>query len=284
MTNRTKVSHKKKILKKRINWKRQALAAERLRFESVKSFQTRHDPIRVDLLALGVSHEFNNILGAALGHAEWALDTKDSSDMKEALEVIRTACIRCSKITKSLQGIVQPREEKKTIYSLEKLYQELDKLWEPRARNQKIKLFFEREDLNIYLDPGAVIEILSNLIKNSFEIFESSNTLNPKIQVLTKLQKKNVQIFVKDNGPGVSPVYRPFLFQPFFSTKGTINAVFKEEKKIDAGSEANLNPKNSGLGLYLSKALAQEMGGNLELIEDKENLGACFILTLPLVS
>ncbi len=274
----------KKKLKKRINWKRQALAAERLRFESIKSFQTRHDPIRVDLLALGVSHEFNNILGAALGHAEWALDTKEPSDMKEALEVIRTACIRCSKITKSLQGIVQPREEKKTIYSLKKLYQELEKLWEPRAKNQKIKIVFEREDLNVYLDPGAVIEILSNLIKNAFEIFESNKTLNPKIHVITKLQKKNVEILVQDNGPGVSSAYRPFLFQPFFSTKGTINAVFKEDKNIDTGSEASLNSKNSGLGLYLSKALAQEMGGNLELVEGKENLGACFILTLPLVT
>lgn len=274
----------KKTPKKRINWKRQALAAERLRFESVKSFQTRHDPIRVDLLALGVSHEFNNILGAALGHAEWALDTAEPSDMKEALEVIRTACIRCSKITKSLQGIVQPREEKKSIYSLQELYRELERLWTPRAQTQNVKLIFEKSDIKVYLDPSAVVEIFSNLIKNSFEIFESSKVKAPQVHVKTSVQEGRVEVFIQDNGPGVSEAYRPFLFQPFFSTKGTINAVFKEGKNIDTEMTGSANPKNSGLGLYLSKALAQEMGGNLMLFESKESSGACFLLTLPLVS
>ena len=274
----------KKTPSKRINWKRQALAAERLRFESIKSFQTRHDPIRVDLLALGVSHEFNNILGAALGHAEWALESQSPVDMKEALEVIRTACIRCSKITKSLQGIVQPREEKKSIYSLQELYSELEKLWKPRAEIQKVKLIFEKSDLKVYLDPSAIVEIFSNLIKNSFEIFESSKVFDPQVHIKTNVHQDKVEISIQDNGPGISEAYKPFLFQPFFSTKGTIHAVFKESKNIDVDASSVPNPKNSGLGLYLSKALAQEMGGNLKLFESKENSGACFVLSLPLVS
>ena len=234
---------------KRINWKRQALAAERLRFESVKNFQTRIDPIRMDLLALGVSHEFNNILGAALGHAEWALESQSPADMKDALEVIRTACIRCSKITKSLQGIVQPREEKKSIHVLQELYVELEKLWSPRANTQKLELIFEKVDLKLYLDPGAVLEILSNLIKNSFEIFESNNVSNPKISLNTLVKENLVEIYVQDNGPGISQEYKAFLFQPFFSTKGTISAVFRPGENIDAQNNAQLNPKNSGLGL-----------------------------------
>ncbi len=269
---------------KRINWKRQALAAERLRFESIKNFQTRVDSIRMDLLALGVSHEFNNILGAALGHAEWALESQSPADMKDALEVIRTACVRCSKITKSLQGIVQPREEKKSIHVLQELYVELEKLWSPRANTQKLELIFEKVDLQLYLDPGAVVEILSNLIKNSFEIFQSNSVLNPKIKIKTVVKKDLVEIYVQDNGPGVSQSYRPFLFQPFFSTKGTISAVFSSSENIDAQSSSEPNPKNSGLGLYLSKALAQEMGGNLSLVDLKEDAGACFVLSLPIVS
>ncbi|MEZ4814538.1 MAG: histidine kinase dimerization/phospho-acceptor domain-containing protein [Bdellovibrionota bacterium] len=91
--------------KKRINWKRQALAAERLRFEIVRNWQSNQDPVRMDLLALGVAHEFNNILGAALGHADWALESQTPEDMKDALEVIRIACLRCAQITKSLQEL-----------------------------------------------------------------------------------------------------------------------------------------------------------------------------------
>ena len=274
----------KKKSPKRINWKRQALAAERLRFESIKKFQTRHDPIRVDLLALGVSHEFNNILGAALGHAEWALDSGESADMREALEVIRTACIRCSKITKSLQGIVQPREENKSIYSLQEIYVELEKLWKPKAKSENLKLIFERVNLKAYLDASAVVEVLSNLIKNSFEVFKLRKTISPEIRIKTNVQKDSVQIFVQDNGPGISTAYQPYLFQPFFSTKGTINAVFEESKKNDTQEYSSSNSKNSGLGLYLSKALAQEMGGNLQVLDQEENAGACFVLTLPLAT
>ena len=269
---------------KRVNWKRQALAAERLRFESIKNLQIRPDSVRVDLLALGVSHEFNNILGAALGHAEWALESESLKDMKDALQVIRTACIRCSKITKSLQGIVQPREEKKTIYPLQDLYQEIERLWSQKAKAQNVKLIFDEIKLHIYLDPAAVMEIFSNLIKNSFEIFELNHVVSAEIKIKTVIHEKSVEIFVSDNGPGISETFRPFLFQPFFSTKGTINAVFRESRNVDAVEVGLSNPKNTGLGLYLSKALAQEMGGNLSLINHDKKTGACFVLTLPLVS
>lgn len=268
--------------KKRINWKRQALAAERLRFEIVRNWQSNHEPVRMDLLALGVAHEFNNILGAALGHADWALETESPKDMKDALEVIRIACLRCAQITKSLQGIVQPREEGKAIFALKDLFLELSKLWQNRADKNKIKLNFEKSDSKVYLDASAFIEIFSNLIKNSFEILEKKEVSVKRIEITTEEIESMVNIHFKDSGPGIPKTHRPYIFQPFFSTKGSISAVYTSEVEESVKQEGT-GPKNSGLGLFLSRALAQEMGGDLRLIDTPEGEGVHFVLSVPLL-
>jgi signal transduction histidine kinase len=269
--------------KKRINWKRQALAAERLRFEIVRNWQSNTEPVRMDLLALGVAHEFNNILGAALGHADWALESQTPEDMKDALEVIRIACLRCAQITKSLQGIVQPREEGKSIFQLKELFEETRRLWENRANKSGVKLNFEESDTRVYLDASAFMEVLSNLIKNSFEVLEKNNTKSALINIKTEVTEATVNIHYRDNGPGIPKSYRPYIFQPFFSTKGSISAVFDSEEIKETEVEVSLAPKNSGLGLFLSRALAQEMGGDLRLIDTQIGEGVHFQLSLPLV-
>jgi two-component system NtrC family sensor kinase len=267
---------------KRTNWKRQALTAERLRFESVRNWQTSQNPVRMDLLALGVAHEFNNILGAALGHAEWALEELNPKDMRDALEVIRVACIRCAQITKSLQGIVQPREEEKGIIPIKHMLEEVFTLWELKADRSNVSFSKKINDSKVYLDVSAFMEIFSNLIKNSFEAFSKEGTKDPKITIETKEQGPYVVLEYKDNGPGIPEAYRPYMFQPFFSTKGSISAAYSTESDAMVGEAAS--PQNSGLGLFLSRALAQEMGGDLRLVDTAETKGAHFSLTLPLAS
>lgn len=268
--------------KKRINWKRQALAAERLRFEIVRNGQNRNDPLRMDLLALGVAHEFNNILGAALGHADWALESMDPKDMKDALEIIRIACLRCAQITKSLQGVSQPREEGKSIFLLSNLFDELTRLWLNRAQKSGIAFQVEVTNVRAYLEASAFMEIFSNLIKNSFEILEKLKVPNASVTIKVRVEGEMAIISYLDNGPGIPKTHHPYVFQPFFSTKGSISAVYNygdEEKKEEESS----NPKNSGLGLFLSRSLAQEMGGDLQLIDSPPGAGVHFELSLPII-
>jgi signal transduction histidine kinase len=267
--------------KKRINWKRQALAAERLRYEIVSNWQSKQEPVRMDLLALGVAHEFNNILGAALGHADWALESQTPEDMKDALEIIRIACLRCAQITKSLQGVTQPREEGKAIFELKDLFSEVLRLWDTRAEKSGVLVQFESSQSRVYLDASAFVEIFSNLIKNSFEILEKQKQQG-KITISCEENDSSVIINYRDSGPGIPQSYRPYVFQPFFSTKGTISAVYDSEETKEVGSDSP-NPKNSGLGLFLSRKLAQEMGGDMRLLDTPPGEGVQFEITLPLV-
>jgi signal transduction histidine kinase len=68
-----------------------------------------------------------------------------------------------------------------------------------------------------------------------------------------------VEISVADNGPGIPADNRDQIFEPFFTTKPV--------------------GKGTGLGLYVSYRLADELGGRLEVAEATQ--GARFVLFLP---
>src|SRR5205807_10305607 len=70
----------------------------------------------------------------------------------------------------------------------------------------------------------------------------------------------SVHVAVGDNGEGVPPEIAPRLFRPFATTKGH---------------------RGTGLGLYISRQIAREAGGDLVLVSPPGG-GARFSLSLPL--
>ena len=80
--------------------------------------------------------------------------------------------------------------------------------------------------------------------------------------ISTKKLDGQIEISVKDNGPGIPKEIQEKIFQPFFTTKQT-------------GS-------GTGLGLSLSYDIVKAHGGELT-VETKEDEGSEFIIHLPIV-
>jgi len=99
--------------------------------------------------------------------------------------------------------------------------------------------------------------VIRNLIANSADSLRAAGTLDASIQVALELAGGGmVRLTVSDNGPGVPPALRARLFEPFASGK----------------------PVGMGLGLAVSRAIAEAHGGALQATPGAK---ARFELLLP---
>jgi signal transduction histidine kinase len=103
-------------------------------------------------------------------------------------------------------------------------------------------------------DPALVEQILLNLIKNAIEALPPGG----RIRLATGVENGTAFVLVSDDGPGLPPEARTYLFNPFATTKG---------------------PAGTGLGLVISRRLARALGG--ELIYVPGEAGTRWRLTLP---
>ena len=124
----------------------------------------------------------------------------------------------------------------------------------------------EVADIRVRTDAVAVEQIVFNLVDNACKYACSSEDKRIHLTVDCTGADK-ISISIRDHGPGISFSGAKRLFRPF-------------SKSAD---EAATSAPGVGLGLALSRRLAKELGGVLELTR-LEGYGAVFVLTIPVAS
>ena len=109
------------------------------------------------------------------------------------------------------------------------------------------------------IDPDHFREITSNLIENAIKY-------TPSGEVIVNItgDDKQISVSVKDSGIGIPAEDIPHLFQKFY--------------RVDNSDTREIG--GTGLGLYLSRRLAEAMSGNLR-VESKYKEGSTFYLEIP---
>lgn len=116
--------------------------------------------------------------------------------------------------------------------------------------------------LSLRTDLLSVEQILTNLADNAIK-YASGKAATVTIQAIQT--HRFLSIRFTDNGPGITPSVKKQLFQPF-----------SRSAEASSGRKPGI-----GLGLALSRDLAQSIGGDLKL-ERSDNTGTTFLLILPL--
>lgn len=132
---------------------------------------------------------------------------------------------------------------------------------EPLMNSKNIKLFsLLDENFTIFADRKYVLEILTNLILNSYDFISEKGV----IEVGATKQDAFVTFFVKDNGKGIP--------------KDKIDKIFKPYGKIVSDMKRNFG--GTGLGLAVSKALLEGMGGKI-WVESEVDKETTFYFLVP---
>ena len=213
-------------------------------------------------LTASIAHEIRNPLGA-ISHAAQLLGESEtlSADNKRLGDIIHDQSNRLNKIIESVlhlsrrnsvsqEKIALPQWTQKFIIEFGNM-NELSEGW--------CQLEIEGNDLNIWMDPNHLHQVLWNLCSNALKYGRKQDKF-PIITLKTSIKKttSNIYLDVIDNGPGVSPKDIDKLFEPFYTTSNV----------------------GTGLGLYISKELCLTNGGDLTYVNTEEN-GSCFRIRFP---
>jgi two-component system sensor histidine kinase HydH len=104
-------------------------------------------------------------------------------------------------------------------------------------------------------DQDQLQQLLLNLVLNALDAMPSGGAI--EVELLPP-RDGNVELYVRDTGPGIASHILPKVFETFVSSKET----------------------GVGLGLPVSRRIAEEHGGSLSAY-NLPSLGACFLLRLP---
>ena len=211
-----------------------------------------------------LSHSIKNILQALRGGAdavELALARGDLEQARSGWPILSRNLDRIHALALNLLAFAHDRPLDREPTLLPPLLKEVAELLRPAAerRRTRIEVDFDADLPEPSIDLGAVHQALVNLVTNAIEAV-------PERTGLIRLRAERgedpcfVTIAVEDNGPGLPESVRERGFEPFVSTKGQ---------------------RGTGLGLAVSRRLAERHGGEL-VLDTTLDRGTRLELRLPI--
>jgi two-component system phosphate regulon sensor histidine kinase PhoR len=257
------------VLSARLNETGEKLEFLRERLESEQSEMEKLEQVRKDFVA-NVSHELRTPLASIQGYTETLLDgaINDPAHNMKFLDIIRQNAERLTRLTADLLVLsrVEQGQQKFNlgIHRVNRLLTSDLEMMGPIAKRKSIHLVFEpaAEDTEVYCDPEALHQILTNLLDNAIKYTPDGG----RVTVGASAAGEDlVEVFVHDSGMGIPPHELPRLFERFY--------------RVDKARSRALG--GTGLGLAIVKHLTRAQGGDVR-VESKPDQGSTFFFTLPM--
>lgn len=226
------------------------------------------------MMSAGIAHELNTPLAVVKGLVE-KLGKDESLSSRETALLIRVVG-RLESLSEGLLDFARVRppmdieadalsivDEARTLVMLDRKDQ-IDEIG--------LQIFNQVEPRSLIpCDPGRILQVMVNLIRNGVDALISSSPDSPQITIRSEIEIRDsvpwLHIRIEDNGPGIDSAVIDRLFEPFVSSR--------------------LDAKGTGLGLAVANGIVREHGGVLVATNqpaDHDASGAIFEVMLPMVN
>ena len=220
-------------------------------------------------MASGIAHEVNQPLTAITNYTQVCLNllsspTVDPIKLSETLQKTHQQALKAGQIIHRMRDFVRSRTIQRTQVDINDLVQTAIALCEAECKQLQIhhKTELSTSLPKVYVDYVQIEQVLLNLMRNSVEALHAmSEGRHKQLIVQTYLNEKNqIEVRVKDNGPGLDESQQLQVLKPFYTTK-------------DSGM---------GMGLSISRSIVEAHNGLLRF-NSKKNKGSTFYFTLPVL-
>ena len=242
-----------------LTWSEQAEQERIARVRETEAMRTQQMATLAQL-ATGVAHEIRNPLTSIkmliqvnlASFAKAGLPTDD-------LELVEQEIRRMERSVSSLLDYARPEKSELTQFAIQEVTRRTVQLISCRCELQKVQLTVVAPSQAIQLlgDPAQIQQLLLNLVLNSLDAMPNGGNL----ELETTLNDSEIEIAVRDSGPGIEANMMDNLFTPFVTNK----------------------PNGVGLGLGICRRIAESHHGSLSG-SNRPTGGAQFLLKLPVPS
>lgn len=218
-----------------------------------------------------MSHEIRTPLGAILGFSNLLrLDTEDV-ERDSYLDIIERNGQALTKIIDDILDLSKVEAGQMTVemtrLNLSDMFREVEGLFSERSKSKGVEIHCEicpKTPVEIETDPVRLRQILLNIVGNAVK-FTDRGEVHIFVCIKTNdLGKDQLLVRVSDTGTGMN--------------RDQINKIFKPFSQADNSTTRRFG--GTGLGLALSRRLAQNLGGDIELTSSEVGKGSTFEITV----
>lgn len=227
----------------------------------------------IGLLAGGVAHDFNNMLGVIIGQTELAMMRMAAEDpLRLRLDAVKNSALKAAGLTSQLLAFSRQQVMETRLLDLNEIVRDTGKMLR-RIVGEDIEMV-SRLEASLGLvraDPGQMQQVIMNLVVNARDamptggrlVFETRNVQldEPFVSRHATLELgPYVMLVVSDTGHGMDAATQARIFEPFFTTK-------------ELG-------KGTGLGLATVFGIVNQSGGDI-YVYSEVGQGTTFKIYLP---
>ena len=210
-------------------------------------------------LAATIAHEIKNALDTLL-NLVYLIEQGPAlePEMRQMLVEAREEVSRIAVITRNTLALQRDTPFPVSL-TLVEIVDGVCRMFESPIAQKRITLARQYETSGQMIGfPGELRQVLTNLIANAVDALGEGGHLTVSVSD----EGNMFRIGVADDGPGIATENLEKIFEPFFTTKGE---------------------KGTGVGLWVTRGIVEEMGGRIEVASSTRpgRSGTAFSVTLP---